>query len=121
MNTHPSLFVRLIDKSKIEGILTSIRERGINEGDTVYARHLIGRKACCEAPAALFCRRNDVLIVTGIEVDSTGKIWYRVRHAKGTGEWSVGFRDITKMKPFSHNYSDEQKYYDSQREQDYVG
>jgi len=92
-------------------------------GDTVYALRVLGRSACCEAPSMLFAMRGDELEILKVHepkpYDKT--TWYEVRLKRGSGEFSVTFGDITKMRHFEFNYSEFQKELDKERARDYGG
>ena len=97
--------------------------REFEVGDTVYAMRVLGRTACCEAPSMLFAMRGDELEILEVceptKYDS--KVWYKVRHKRGSSSFSVTSGDITKMKHFEFNYSEFQRELDKEKAREYGG
>lgn len=96
---------------------------GIEEGDTVYALDVLGRKACSEAPSMLFAERGDELIVLKVHPPTQyeKRFQFECRKVRGTGSFFVSARWITKMRHFEHNYSSYQKQWDWERVKEYRG
>lgn len=92
-------------------------------GDTVYALRVLGRSACCEAPAMLFAMRGDELeIVTVCDKTSYDtKQWYKVRLKNGYSTFHVTSGDITLMKHFDYNYSQFQRDWDKEKAREFGG
>lgn len=94
----------------------------IKPGDTVWSTGVLGMKASCEHPPALFCIRGDELEVLEITPPTKyeKKVMYKCRLKRGTGHFWIYRSGFTKTKPFNHNMTG-YEFWDGEKIRDYGG